>query len=148
MFANPRYGAMGLVVVPYFWLIELLAPLVELVGLAAMILGLIFGVVNVPFAILFLLVAYGFGLVLTAYALALDEWTYRGYGGLLDRLWLLTVALFEGLGYRQLTAIWRIRGLVGYLRGDRRWGAMAREGFSGPTSSPEAEGGAGATTPQ
>jgi cellulose synthase/poly-beta-1,6-N-acetylglucosamine synthase-like glycosyltransferase len=130
MFLNPRYGAMGLVVVPYFWLIELLAPVVELVGLIAMALGLIFGVVNVPFAILFLLVAYGFGLALTAYTLALEEWTYRGYGGLGDRLWLMLVALFEGLGYRQLTAVWRLRGLIGYLRGRTEWGAMAREGFA------------------
>ena len=129
LFANPRYGAMGLVVVPYFWLIELLAPVVELVGLTAMVLGLIFGAVNVPFAILFLLVAYGFGLALTAYALALDEWTYRGYGGLGDRLWLLLVALTEGLGYRQLTAVWRLRGLIRYARGRTEWGAMAREGF-------------------
>jgi cellulose synthase/poly-beta-1,6-N-acetylglucosamine synthase-like glycosyltransferase len=137
LFANPRYGAMGLVVVPYFWLIELLAPVVELVGLAAMVIGLAFGAVNVPFAILFLLVAYGFGLALTAYTLALEQWTYRGYGGLLDRLWLLVVALFEGLGYRQLTAVWRLRGLIGYARGRREWGAMAREGFGGPVESPE-----------
>jgi hypothetical protein len=95
----------------------------------------------VPFAILFLLVAYGFGLALTAYTLALEEWTYRGYGGLLDRLWLMLVALVEGLGYRQLTAIWRLRGLIGYLRGRTEWGAMAREGFAG-SGTPEPEGSA------
>jgi cellulose synthase/poly-beta-1,6-N-acetylglucosamine synthase-like glycosyltransferase len=139
LFFNPRFGAMGLVVVPYFWLIELLAPVVELVGLVGMALGLAFGIVNIPFAILFLLVAYGFGLALTAYTLALDEWTYRGYGGLVDRLWLMLVALVEGLGYRQLTAIWRLRGLIGYLRGRTEWGAMAREGFSGTPEPDPAE---------
>jgi cellulose synthase/poly-beta-1,6-N-acetylglucosamine synthase-like glycosyltransferase len=128
---NPRYGRVGLLVFPYFLLIELLAPVVELVGIVAVVLGLAFGAVNVPFAILFLLVAYGFGLLLTAWTLVLEQWTYRGYGRLGDRLWLLFVSLFEGLGYRQLTAVWRMRGLIGYLRGRREWGVMTRSGFAG-----------------
>ena len=45
---NPRFGAMGLVVVPYFVLIELLAPVVELLGLVAVAVGLVFGAVNIP----------------------------------------------------------------------------------------------------
>jgi cellulose synthase/poly-beta-1,6-N-acetylglucosamine synthase-like glycosyltransferase len=127
---NPRFGAMGLVVYPYFLLIELLAPVIELIGLAAVGLGLAVGAVNVHFAVLFVLVAYGFGLALTTYTLALEQWTYRGYGGLRDRLWLLFVALFEGLGYRQLTAIWRLRGLLRFTRGRTDWGTMSREGFA------------------
>jgi cellulose synthase/poly-beta-1,6-N-acetylglucosamine synthase-like glycosyltransferase len=126
---NPRYGLMGLLVVPYFLLIELLAPVVELAGLVAIALGLALGVVNIPFALLFLLLAYGFGIALTAGTLALEEWTYRGYGRLRDRLFLLAVALVEGLGYRQLTAVWRLRGLIRYARGSREWGVMTREGF-------------------
>jgi hypothetical protein len=127
---DPRYGAMGLLVVPYFVLIELLAPAVELICLVGVVLGLAFGAVNVGFAVLFLLVAYGFGLVLTTYTLALDQWTYRSYGGLSERLLLWFVSLLEGLGYRQLTAVWRLRGLVRYFRGSREWGSMRREGFA------------------
>jgi hypothetical protein len=128
---NPRYGRVGLLVFPYFLLIELLAPVVELVGLVAVVLGLLFGGVNVPFAILFLLVAYGFGLLLTAWTLVLEQRTYRGYGRLRDRVWLLCVSLVEGLGYRQMTAVWRLRGLIGYLRGRREWGVVTRSGFTG-----------------
>jgi cellulose synthase/poly-beta-1,6-N-acetylglucosamine synthase-like glycosyltransferase len=138
---NPRYGAMGLVVMPYFLLIELLSPVVELVGLVAIAVGLAIGVVNVGFAVLFLLVAYGFGIALTAYTLALEQWTYRGYGRLRDRLWLLAVSLVEGLGYRQLTALWRLRGLARYARGSREWGAMTREGFAARDELPEQGGG-------
>jgi hypothetical protein len=126
---NRRYGALGLVAFPYFLLVELLAPVVELVGVLAVVLGLVLGVVNVAFALLFVVVAYGFAIALTALTLALEQWTYRGYGRLGDRLWLLGVALFEGLGYRQLTAIWRFRGLAKYARGSREWGVMTREGF-------------------
>jgi cellulose synthase/poly-beta-1,6-N-acetylglucosamine synthase-like glycosyltransferase len=130
---NPRYGAVGLLVFPYFLLIELLAPVVELVGLVAMALGLLLGVINWPFALLFLVLAYGFGLLLTAWTLVLEQWTYRGYGRLRDRVWLLAISCFEGLGYRQLTAVWRLRGLVRYLRGRRDWGVMTRGGFTKET---------------
>jgi hypothetical protein len=44
---NPRYGLVGLIVFPYFLLIELLAPVVELVGIVAVVLGPAFGAVNV-----------------------------------------------------------------------------------------------------
>jgi hypothetical protein len=129
---NPRYGALGLVVFPYFLLAELLAPVVEIVGVLAVILGLVLDVVNIRFALLFVLVAYDFSLAMTAWTLALEQWTYRGYGRLSDRLWLLAISLFEGLGYRQLTAIWRFRGLAKYTRGSREWGVMTREGFREP----------------
>jgi cellulose synthase/poly-beta-1,6-N-acetylglucosamine synthase-like glycosyltransferase len=126
---NPRYGAMGLVVAPYFLLVELLAPVVELVGLAALVLGLAIGALNVPFAVMFLIVAYGLGLLLTALTIALEEWTYGGYGGLRDRLMLLFWGMLESLGYRQLTAFWRFRGMTRHWRGHAEWGAMEREGF-------------------
>jgi cellulose synthase/poly-beta-1,6-N-acetylglucosamine synthase-like glycosyltransferase len=126
---NPRYGAMGLVVAPYFVFVELLAPVVELIGIAAVLVGLPLGAIDVPFALLFLLVAYGLGLLLTTLTIALEEWTFGGYGGLRDRLALLAFGAVESLGYRQLTAIWRVRGLVRHWRGHADWGAMEREGF-------------------
>jgi cellulose synthase/poly-beta-1,6-N-acetylglucosamine synthase-like glycosyltransferase len=131
LFGNPRYGVLGLAVVPYFVIVELLAPIVELLGLASMVVGLALGAINIPFAILFLAVAYGFGLLLTVLTVALDEWTYRAYGGLGDRLLLVAFSLLEGAGYRQLTAIWRVRGLWKFARGHSEWGVMTREGFSG-----------------
>jgi cellulose synthase/poly-beta-1,6-N-acetylglucosamine synthase-like glycosyltransferase len=126
---NPRYRAMGLVVAPYFVVVELLAPLVELVGLVALVVGLAIGAVDIPFAVMFLIVAYGLGLLITTLTIALEEWTYGGYGGLGDRLMLLLWGILESLGYRQLTAVWRVRGMLRHLRGQTDWGVMEREGF-------------------
>ena len=135
---NPRYGSLGLVVVPYYAVIELLAPVVEFVGLVSLALGLILGAINWPFAILFFLVAYGWGALLTIFAIGLDEWTYKSYGGLGDRLILLACALVEGIGYRQLTTFWRLQGIWNALRGRSDWGRMTRTGF-GVAPPPEAD---------
>jgi hypothetical protein len=37
--------------------------------------------------------------------------------------------MLESLGYRQLTALWRFRGMARHWRGHADWGAMEREGF-------------------
>ena len=127
---NPRYGALGLVVYPYFVLVELLAPVVEALGLLGLLAGLLIGAINVPFSLLFLLVAYGLGATLTAMTLALEEVSYHRYERSGDRLLLVLWALLENLGYRQLTVWWRLRGLWKYFRGRKEWGVMERRGFA------------------
>ena len=131
MFFNPRYGVLGTVILPVFTFIEWLAPVVEALGLVVIVTGLMVGAVDVWFALLFFAAAYLFGLVLSTLALVLEEFSYRRYGGFRDRLILLTWAVLENLGYRQLTVWWRLRGIADFLRGDSEWGVMERRGFAG-----------------
>jgi cellulose synthase/poly-beta-1,6-N-acetylglucosamine synthase-like glycosyltransferase len=127
---NPRYGALGLVGYPYFLFVELLAPLLEALGIAALVVGLLIGALDLSFGLLFFGVAYGYGLVLTFLSVLMDELAYRRYRRILDRFALIALALLETFGYRQMTVFWRLRGLVAYLRGRRDWGAMERRGFA------------------
>ena len=130
VFGRPSYGNLGLVAFPYFLFVELLAPVVEALGLLGLAASLALGAVDLWFAVLFFAVAYGLGIVITVFTIALEEWSYRAYGGLRDRLILAAWSLVEGAGYRQLTTVWRLRGLVKYLRGSRDWGVMTRTGFA------------------
>ena len=126
---NLRYGAMGIVAFPYFLFFELLAPIVELVGIVALIVGLASGLVDVQFAVLFFLLAYGYGTLLTLASLLLEEFGVRRYRTVKDRLLLVLWALLENLGYRQRTVVWRVRGLVRFLKGEKGWGTMERRKF-------------------
>jgi cellulose synthase/poly-beta-1,6-N-acetylglucosamine synthase-like glycosyltransferase len=136
VFMNPRYGSMGLVVYPYFLFIELLAPVVELVGLLGLVAGLLVGVLDWTFAALFFLVAYGLGAVLTTATLVLEEVAFHRYARWGDRVRLVVYALLENIGYRQMTVLWRLQGLWKYLRGSRSWGTMERRGFGGAGTGP------------
>jgi cellulose synthase/poly-beta-1,6-N-acetylglucosamine synthase-like glycosyltransferase len=129
MIGRPRFGALGLVAMPYFLLVELLAPAVEAFGLLGLAVALPTGALDVEFALLFLLVTYGLGLVVTLVSLVLEELSSAGYGQPRERALLFGFALLEPLGYRQLTVVWRLRGLVKYLRGNTEWGVMTRTGF-------------------
>jgi len=133
VFLNPRYGAMGVVVYPYFVMVELLAPVVEAVGLLGLAAGLALGAVDLSFAALFFLVAYGLGVVLASFTFALEELSFHRYERLSDRAMLVVWALFESLGYRQLTVVWRLRGIWKFLRRRTDWGAMRRVGFAPPS---------------
>ncbi|MBV9108436.1 MAG: glycosyltransferase family 2 protein [Gemmatimonadetes bacterium] len=130
MMFNPRYGRMGMIVYPYFVSNELLAPVVEAVGFLGVILGLMLNAIDWPFAGLFFLTAYGLGAVLTFTALVLEEMNFHRYHTLGDRVMLVVWALLENLGYRQLTVIWRLKGMWNYVRGSKSWGKMDRRGFT------------------
>ncbi|HUG38884.1 MAG TPA: glycosyltransferase family 2 protein [Longimicrobiales bacterium] len=123
---NPRYGVLGLFVFPYFVFVELIAPVIELVGLAGLCAGLWIGALDARFALLFFLVAYGFGVVLNALTVLLDEMNFQRYDSLPQRLALLGLSLIDSMGYRQLTVAWRVEGLISFLRGRRDWGLMER----------------------
>ncbi len=134
---NPRYGVLGMVVIPYFILVELLGPVIEGVGLLILGAGLAFGFLNTDFAVIFFLMAYGYGIVLTAVTLALEELSYRRFPRLRDLGLLMAWGVLESIGYRQLTVIWRLRGMWRYLRKNTEWGAMGRRGFApDPTGQP------------
>lgn len=126
---NPRYGTLGIVVLPYYLIAELAAPVVEGAGLLSLSAAFALGIMNVPFAVLFLMVAYGLSAVLTVMTFALEEFTFHRYDRLSDRWLLLCYAFFENVGYRQLTVYWRLRGLVKFARGRNEWGTMTRRGF-------------------
>jgi cellulose synthase/poly-beta-1,6-N-acetylglucosamine synthase-like glycosyltransferase len=132
---NPRYGWLGMVVFPYFFFIELMAPLVEALGLIGLAIGIPFGLVNWPFAVLFFLTAYGYGMILNLSTLLLEEFSFQRYSSMRDRLLLILWSMLENFGYRQLSVIWRLNGMWKYFRGNKEWGVMERTGLtSTPTS--------------
>ncbi len=138
MFFNPRYGATGMIVYPYYVFVELLAPVVEALGLVGLVLGIAFGMVDWVFASLFFLTAYGLGTALTSFTLVLEDISFHRYSTFSDRAKLFGWALLENLGYRQMTVWWRLRGMWKYLRGRKDWGAMERKGFATPPALPSA----------
>ena len=127
---RPRYGTLGLVALPYFLLGELLAPVVEAAGLCVFAIALPLGAVDLSFAAMFFFIAYGLGLLLNVLTLLLEEHGLRRYERMDDRLHMLPWAILESLGYRQLTVLWRLRGLVSLVRGSTEWGTMTRRGFT------------------
>jgi cellulose synthase/poly-beta-1,6-N-acetylglucosamine synthase-like glycosyltransferase len=127
---NRKYGSIGLVAYPFYFFGEMLAPVVELLGYLVTALGLAIGAVDWSFAGLFLLVAVGYGLLLSIWTFVLEELTYRRYTRPGDLLRLLLYAIVENVGYRQVTVLFRLMAFWRSLRRDKSWGVMQREGWA------------------
>jgi len=133
MLFNPRYGRVGLIAVPFYTFGEMLAPLVEVFGYVIIVAGLIAGVVNVSFALLFILVAWGYGMLLSLWAVVLEEVSFHRYRRLGDLVRLVLFATLENFGYHQCGVWWRLRAF--FTRRGRKhvWGEMTRRGFETAT---------------
>jgi len=130
MMMNPRYGRIGLVALPYYLVFELLAPVLELIGVFIVPVGLLLRAVNVDYALLFLTVALGYAILVSVAALAVEEFSFHRYSRWRDLGIAVVAAVLENVGYRQLTCWWRIQGLWSQLtRRSAVWGVMTRTGF-------------------
>ena len=130
MLFNPRYGAVGLVALPYYLVFEALAPVAELMGYALTAAGVAFGLLDFVFAELLFLAAVVYGTLISLLSIVLEELAFRRYPRALDLVKLAALGIVENFGYRQLTIWWRFIGVVDYLRGKQTWGVMTRKGFS------------------
>ena len=129
MLFNPRYGRVGLLAMPFYAFGEMLAPLIEVLGYVVIIIGLWAGMVDVSFALLFMLVAWGYGMLLSIWAVVLEEVSFRRYGRFGDLFRLLLYASLENFGYRQRTVWWRLKAFVSVWKHGHVWGDMTRKGF-------------------
>jgi cellulose synthase/poly-beta-1,6-N-acetylglucosamine synthase-like glycosyltransferase len=115
MLFNPRYGAVGLLILPFYLIFELGSAVVELFGFAALAAGLALGIVNAAVALLFIAAALGYAIFLTLVGLLIEELTYHRYRSWRDFGLLAYAAVAENIGYRQIYAWWRLRGIVAAL---------------------------------
>jgi cellulose synthase/poly-beta-1,6-N-acetylglucosamine synthase-like glycosyltransferase len=130
MIANPRYGRIGLLAMPYFAVFEFLSPVFALVGMLVTTVLWILGGLSTLYFFAFLAVSVGLGMVLSTAALGIEELTFRRYPRRRDLARLLGYTVLESLGYQQLHQVWRGTGYVDIVRGKTAWGTQRRRGFA------------------
>jgi len=123
---NPRYGSLGLSVMPYYLFVEAFSPLVEILGYIAVIGAYVFGLINYEFFVLFLILAVFYGIFLSVAGVFLEEITYRRYPGWEHLFLLLVFGVLENFGYRQMNSFWRVQAFFQFLIGWRKW-ELSRE---------------------
>ena len=128
MMGRPRYGIIGLVALPGFFLFEMLSPVIEFSGYIVLPLLLLLGYVPISFASPLLVLSVLYSILVSVLAVLLEDITFRRYPKASDMAVLVGAAVLENLGYRQLTVWWRVRAFWEYWRGDLSWGAMERRG--------------------
>jgi cellulose synthase/poly-beta-1,6-N-acetylglucosamine synthase-like glycosyltransferase len=136
MLFRPRYGRIGFLALPYLWLFEFFAPIIELGGIATILLAAYLGVLSREFFIQFLLFGYAFATVISIGAVLQEELTYKRYNDWQDVARLISYCFLEHFPYRQLHMFWRLQGVWQYLNGDVVWRPMKRQGLESAGAAP------------
>jgi hypothetical protein len=127
---NPKYGTIGLFAMPYFFFIEFLGPLIELIGYILLIISIFTGSIYIEYALLFFILAFIYGSIYSMAAVLLEEWTMERYPKVKHLTILFFTSLTETFWYRPLTVLWRVEGMVEMVIGKKGWGEMVRKGVS------------------
>lgn len=129
MLFNPKYGRVGMVTWPGYFLFEYLAPIIEFVGYLVVPIGIVLDILSLRAIIAMIAIAFGVGMLNSFIAILLDEpYGYSNSGT--DTTRLVAMAIAENFGFHQMTVLWRMRAMLGG-RSVRVWGNMERRGVAG-----------------
>ncbi|MGV8905536.1 MAG: glycosyltransferase family 2 protein [Acetobacterium sp.] len=129
MMFNPRYGTVGILSMPYFFLVEMLGPVIETIGYLVFVIAMITGTFSNFFVFVFLM-AFLFGMLFSLSAILVEEFSYKRYSGIKEITELIGYSFLEQFFYRQLTVWWRVSSYFNYKKGSKQWGTIKRTGFS------------------
>ncbi|MCG2593253.1 glycosyltransferase family 2 protein [Ramlibacter sp. XY19] len=125
-----RGGPPGWLAFPFMVAFEWLGPVVELGGYLFMAFAYAFGLVSWDAFAIFLFLAIGLGILLSASGLLLEELAFHIYPKPSQLGLLALVVVAENFGYRQLNSWWRLVGLYRWATNRQsQWGAMKRKGL-------------------
>ena len=121
MIFNPRYGRIGLVILPYYFFVEMLGPLVEILGYLSVVGAFAVGIISLKYFISFIFLAIFYGTFLSVSSVFLEELTYKRYPAWEHFFRLLLYSVLENFGYRQINSFWRFQAFLQYFFGKHKW---------------------------
>ncbi|MFA0815000.1 MAG: glycosyltransferase family 2 protein [Anaerofustis sp.] len=127
MLFNPKYGRIGLLGLPYFWIFEFIGPLIEVFGFILVPVSFFLGVVNIEFLLSFFALAVLGGCILSVGALLLEENTFKKYPSASQVSRLLLYAVIDNFGYRHLNTIYKVMAIFSYKKSKHTWGQITRK---------------------
>jgi cellulose synthase/poly-beta-1,6-N-acetylglucosamine synthase-like glycosyltransferase len=139
---RPRLKQLGLFALPYQLVFEAIAPPLECLGYAMLVVTSLWGGLSRSHLIAFLALAAAGNLCLSTLSILLCVHTQRAtpadvrgralvpYPRLRDVAALLVTGLVSNFGYRQYLVLWQLRGLKDFLEGKKGWDKFGRKGFS------------------
>jgi cellulose synthase/poly-beta-1,6-N-acetylglucosamine synthase-like glycosyltransferase len=129
MFLNPKYGKVGMLAMPYFVFIELLAPIIEIAGLIIVPVQYFIGVVDIWFALAALTILVFYGQIISVSSLLIEEYTYKRYKHFPDFIILYFYSWIEGSYFRLLNSWWKLNAIFHVRSKKKSWGEMQKKSF-------------------
>lgn len=126
---NPLYKKTGMIAFPYFFIFEMMGPLVEVQGYFMVILAAVLGLLNKEIALFLFISIILMGILISLSSLLIAE-KETDYFTVKELMTLILYSFAENFGPRQLISFWRVSGYINSLKKPKGWGAMQRKGFA------------------
>lgn len=110
----------------YYLIYELLSPFIELIGMAVMLLATAFGILNIKFMILFLLVYALFGSMLTVISFLTRNFLSDSKVRFIDVIKAFLLCIPENIVLRSIMSWTRIFAILFYRGKKTKWGSIKR----------------------
>ena len=127
IFFNPRYGVVGIFSIPFHFLFEEMAPIVEVLGYIMIPLAWYFGLLSTEMFVLFLIASIFFGVITSIGSLAVEDLTTASYIRVRELLFMVFLSFVENIFYRQMTVGFRLVGIFSSRKYRQTWGIMKRQ---------------------
>ena len=125
LFLHPGHGTLGLLAIPYFWLVEALSPILALIAYIAVPFALFSGWIDLGTVAIFFGAGLVFNMMITVAGIYFDN-KYVSK----NNAWSVMECLFETFvlhfGYKQMTTWWRLIALVKCMTKAPSWGEKPR----------------------
>ena len=129
MFLSPKYGAVGLIGFPYFFIFEMLGPFLEFIGYLSFLALFFLGLLSSASILLMFAVVVLLGMLVSSSALFMSERGIVYFQGK-EFLNIVFLCFVENIGYRQYISALRALSYAQYIvRGGTGWNKAVRKGF-------------------
>ncbi len=132
---NPRYGRLGMFILPYALIFEFFAPLIELTGAIFLIFLFLTNQINFETFWLMIFLVYMIGVTFSIVTISFDLTIRKHYQTYREYLKLIFFSSIEAFVYHPLIIIFSLRGYWQFFtRKNFSWGEMTRQGFTKSTA--------------
>ena len=140
MIFKKTYKQMGLLTLPYMFIFEFLAPIIEITGFSVFIYLAFTGAVNWNTAWMIYLTIYVFCQFLSIVVITYDYYVGLLYKRGYEYLWIIIASILEPIFYHPIITFCSLRGYLSYLtKRDFKWKKMERTGFKQKTGNANEE---------
>lgn len=134
MMLKPKYRQLGMVTMPYTFIFEFLAPIIEFVGLIMLIYLILTGGVNWDTFWIVFATVYVFSVMLSQFVVFYDYILGSSYTKSRSYWRLFLAAIVEPFVYHPIVTFCSIRGYLNYLlKTSAKWGTMTRTKYKTTT---------------
>jgi len=127
IFLNKKYGKLGMLGYPFWFIFEWLAPLAAFSGILYTIFLIVIGSMNWPIFLLLTAFIYSFSIFLSTWSILFEELTFHKYRRKRDVIRLVLTSFIEPFLY-VILAYFSVVGNIQHIRGTGSWGTINRQG--------------------